>query len=58
MFRLLPKYSFKNFRQKCSRVFVVLIAAKATAWAMHVYNKTKVGVDTFDQLCSWTPAAE
>jgi len=30
----------KNFSQnvpaKCSRVFVVLIAAKATAWAMHM----------------------
>ena len=29
---------YKNFPQKCSRVFVVLIAAKATAWAMYVFN--------------------
>jgi len=27
---------YKKFPQKCSRVFGVLIAAKATAWAMYV----------------------
>jgi len=28
---------YKNFPLKCSRVFVVLIAAKATAWTIYIY---------------------